>query len=352
MGPSATIQHIRHIASQGLPAKMAVAAMVDALEPLIPTRTKIFFWVGEDSSPSDFYEAEPLMSALDAYFCQAEALARDPNAPSFDKLANSPVEYGGWRRFEHFDGWERSVLKNEVFGAYNIGNNLDFTIRDGGKPVGVLAIAREPGTSSYARSDIDTVLALRGHFLHAMNAGQVLEKAAGAEGACDGPAIALVGSDGTVVQAGPQAALLLHQLATPQPKMRLTGRPAPEPVREAMRRLRAIEEGHGTLAASLDVMTGWGRIRVIAHSRCPSGEAIVSLQRFVPRALCRIHRSAGLDLSPREREVAVAMCGTGDGDAIARHLGLSSASYREYARRIYRRLGVEGRMAIKDLLDS
>ncbi len=326
--------------------------MVDALDPLIPSRTKIFFWVGEDHAPQDFYEREPLVQALDAYFSQTARLAADPDEPSFDKLANSPVAYGGWRRLERLAKWERSILKNEVFGAYNIGNNLDFTIRAANRPIGVLALAREPGSRAYSRNEVEAVLATCGHFAHAMQAPSSLDAAR--DVSQGDVALVLLGGDDSVVQSAPQADLMLHQMSPRQGTLRLdlTGGPAPMPLREAARRLRAVQRGEAAPAPTLDVMTDWGRIRVVAHSLLPGGETAITLQRFIPRALLRAARLARLDLSPREREVAAAMCGPGDGDAIARAVGLSAASYREYARRIYRRLGLVGRFAVKDLLDG
>lgn len=350
MGPSATVQHLRHIAVQGLPPKLAVAEMVDALDHLIPTRTKIFFWVGDQLAPHDFYEREPLLDALDAYMCQAQQLAADPEEPSFDMLANSPVEYGGWRRFQTMPRWDRSVLKNEVFRPYGIGNNLDFTIRHNGRSVGVLAIAREPGSTPYSRREIETVLATREHFRHAMTAPEVLS--ASADRGDGDVAIALVQADGTVAQADDRAGLLLHQLARPLPFLRLRGEPAPAPVREVIRRLALARDGRGEAPPSLATPTLWGTIRVTAHTVSGNGEYVISLQRLVPRQVPRMRRSIGLDLSPREREVALAMCEPGDGDAIARRSGLSAASYREYARRIYRRLGVEGRAGVAGLLGT
>lgn len=350
LGPSAVIQHVRHIAVQGFSPRMAVAAMVDALDLLIPTRTKIFFWVGEDSAPVDFYERDPLMSALDTYFSQSAAMAADPDEPSFDKLANSPVEFGGWKRFERFANWDRSIMKNEVFGAYRIGNNLDFTIRDSGQPIGVLAIAREPGSTPYLRRDIETILSLRGHFVHAMNAPKALERA---ETIRDGNVVtALIAPDGTVVSASEAAQLMLHQLRPAQESLRLHGLPAPAPVRKSVELLLAGSEGGLCAPPHQDVRTSWGRFRIIAHSLAPDGTCLVSIERFLPKELVWIRRAAGMDLSPRERELAVAMCGPNSSDRLAVQFGLTSGSFREYSRRIYRRLGVDGRTGVRDLIEN
>lgn len=353
MGPSATIQHVRHIAAQGLPSRMAVAAMVDALEGVMPSRTRTFMWAGPGGMPRDVYEQEPIVSAYDELLGMMPALMADPEEPSFDKLAFSNDDFGGWRRFQHMPRYEKSALKNVMFKPYGIGNNLDFPIRDAsGIPRAVLAIGREPGSRAYARREIDAMLALRPHFLHAMESNAAL-----AASACTGQdgdvEVFLVGDDGSISASRGQGDLMLHQLRSPpQVLERLGSAQAPLEVIEVVRRLSAAREGLNPLPPSLETRTGWGRFKIVAHTRTGAGETVVTIQRLVTRRLQWIKRSATLDLSPREREIAVAMCGTASGDALARSVGLSVPSYREYARRIYARLGVEGRIGVKDLLDS
>jgi DNA-binding CsgD family transcriptional regulator len=353
MGPSATIQHIRHIAALGLDARLAIPAMVDALEGVMPSRTRTFIWAGPGQMPCDFYEREPIVSAFDELFGMTPALMSDPEEPSFDKLICSKDDYGGWRRFQHMPRYEKSVLKNVIFKPYGIGNNLDFPIRDAsGMPRALLAIGREPGSRAYSRREIDAVLALRPHFLHAMQSHAAL--AASEQSAADGETeVFLVGDDRSIAAARPQGDLMLFQLCSSgSPLERISCAEAPEPVWEVTRRLFAAREGRNPQPPSLEALTDWGRFKIFAHTRTSLGETVVTIQRMVPLPLRRSRRAARLDLSPREREVAVAMCGTGSGDRIACSLGLTVPTYREYARRIYARLGVEGRIGVKDLLDS
>lgn len=353
MGPSATIQHVRHIAAQGLPSRMAVAAMVDALEGVMPSRTRTFMWAGPGGVQQDVYEKEPIVSAFDELLAMMPQLMADPEEPTFDKLAFSNDEYGGWRRFQYMPRYEKSALKNVMFKPYGIGNNLDFPIRDAsGMPRAVLAIGREPGSRAYTRREIEGMLALRPHFLHAMDSNAAL-----AASACTGEdgdvEVFLVGDDGMIEAARAQGDLMLHQLRPPTPQLDRVGTSqAPAEVQEVAKRLCAAREGLNPLPPSLEMRTGWGRFKIIAHTRTGAGETVVTIQRLVPRRLQWIKRTAHFDLSPREREIAVAMCGSGNGDALARGVGLSTASYREYARRIYARLGVDGRNGVRELLDS
>ena len=78
----------------------------------------------------------------------------------------------------------------------------------------------------------------------------------------------------------------------------------------------------------------------------------MTLQLFLPKDLHRLARLRTSDLAPRERELALAMCGTASPEAIAARAGLSIGTYRQYAKRIYSRLGVSGREGVAPYLDS
>ena len=189
---------------------MAVAAMVDALEGVIPSRTRTFMWSGPDGMPGDLYEKESIVSAFDELLSLMPKLMADPEEPTFDKLAFSNDDYGGWRRFQYMPRYERSALKNVMLKPYGIGNNLDFPIRDAiGLPRAVLAIGREPGSRSYTQREIDAILSLRPHFLHAMESNEVL--AANACTSEDGDVeVFLVGNDGAILAMREKGDLMLH----------------------------------------------------------------------------------------------------------------------------------------------
>jgi DNA-binding CsgD family transcriptional regulator len=352
MGSSSTIQQIRHIAALGLPSRMAIAAMVDLLGEFIPTRTTVFSWTGPGGVPCDLYEREPIPAALDAMLANAPALAADPFAPSFDKIARSTAEFGGWRQFLNFPGWEKSIMLNELFRPYNIGNNLDFPLRENGVPKAVLVLAREPGTHRLTRKEIELVLSLRPHFLHAM-ASDALAAHSRSESwsSPDAPAMVMVHDDGSVTPTNERAAMYLQQLShLGNSPIRWETRQAPAPIREAVARQARSAEGANALPPSLEANTEWGRFRVTAHPPMANGAYPVSVEKRVALRLALVERAARMDLSPRERELAVHLCSTLGGEAIAARMGISLASYREYARRTYERLGVDGRLGVISLL--
>jgi hypothetical protein len=51
---------------------------------------------------------------------------------------------------------------------------------------------------------------------------------------------------------------------------------------------------------------------------------LVSIQRLIPRCLRRLNHACGLALSPRERQIAVTLCGLGNSDAVVWSVGLAT----------------------------
>ena len=348
--PSAACQHIQHIAAQGLPPRVAVPAMVDALQHVMPSATNCFVAVNSTSELDWFYERHPIPEAIDAFMTRSEELHRC-GEPSMIGLLASHKDYGAWWDFKRKDNWDRSVMKNELFRPYNIGNNMDFVLRDQGRPKGLLTINREPGSRPFTRNELESVLTLRSHFIHAMNARHPSQPAP--HDRPDEVTVAMFGTDGTLASATDEANSLLYYLKPATPgAIELTCKQAPPAVMEVLHRLQRVREGRQAQAPSLDAQTPWGKIRIVAHDMPGADTIIVTLQRLVPLTVRRLQTLATLDLAPSERRVALLMCGREDSQAIAAQAGLSISSYREYAKRIYARLNVNGRSGVKALLDS
>lgn len=167
MRSSAAVQHIRHIASLGLPAQIAIPEMVESLQDVAPSRTNAFFWLDRDFLPSDYYQRDINLEAIEAFLFDAPRLART-DEPSIDKLARSPIEFGACTALPALPNWDKSVMKNEVFARLGIGNCLDFSIREHGRTRALLTVNREPGSAAFTKVEIAAIIGLRGHFLHAM----------------------------------------------------------------------------------------------------------------------------------------------------------------------------------------
>ncbi len=345
MRQSAAILHIQHMASLGLPPRQAIPAMVDALQFIIPSSVNTFVWLGENGQPVDLYERHPIPEALDAFMMQTPMLEAT-GQPSFAKLVNAPLEYGNWWQFTAHDGWDRSVMKNELFRPYNIGNNMDFLLKDRNRPVALLTINREPFSAPFRRREIDAVLALRPHFLHAMRAN---ETGTGpnqvfAEGLV---ATAIVDRQGRILSKCPSAGLFLHQLNGRDCKVPITAERVPQAAQTVIDRLAKVASTPFSPPAADDINTPWCIMRVAAHAMDDGQTIVLSLQRYLPINILRLHNVAQAPLSPSERRVAYLMCSELENQEIASAVGVTEATMREYSKRIRAKLGASNRDAIR-----
>lgn len=322
--------------------------MVDALQNFVPSVTGTFAWLDENLMPMDFYIGEVIPSALEAFMGQTPELIAK-GEPNMHQLACAPAEYGNWWAFTASPKWDMSVMRNELFRPYGIGNNMDFSLRDRGITKALLTVNREPGSRPFTKSEINAVLSLRGHFLHAMAASEN-PRSDGDTILDDTIATAIFDQDGSFVMAGPHAELLLYQLQPQGQPQHYLCKSAPPAVRSVMASLAKIRKGELAVAPSNDVRTFWGDIRVAAHMMTADNQVVVTLQRLEQKIVRRMRRLAQLDISPRERKVAIQLCGTLSSGEIAKATGLTESSFREYAKRIYGRLNVQGRDGVRVLL--
>ncbi|MGL5839713.1 MAG: helix-turn-helix transcriptional regulator [Sphingorhabdus sp.] len=349
MRPSAAIQYVRHIATLGLQPFAAVAAMVDALEYVVPARTRVFMWIDDNLMPYSLYEAQPIPAALEGFVTQTPLLAMS-DEPSIDKLLRVPAEYNGWMSLISMPNWNRSIMKNELFRAYGIGNNIDFPIRQNGTPKGLLTINREPGSASYKRGEIDAILSLRPFFLHAMAAPDISEENAKLE---DGIALVRIARNGGVLEVSAGSEMVLAQLHDiERPGFNFRCDQAPEALLRVANKLRVVRSGHGCAVPAEEIRSLWGRFSLRAHLMQADGSVTVSVQSYVPETLRRWKKLANLSLSPAERRIALSMCGHAASDLVAKQCGITPASYRQYTRRIYNQLDITGRDALRQQLDN
>ena len=324
--------------------------MVDALQLIIPSSVNTFVWLGENGQPIDLYERHPIMSALDAFMTQTPLLEAT-GQPSFVKLVNAPAEYGNWWQFTAFDDWDRSVMKNELFRPYNIGNNMDFLLKDRGRPVALLVINREPFSAPFPQREIEAVLALRPHFIHAMHAPECGIEASEviAEG---NVATAMVDKQGRILSTCPAAAMYLHQLSEERCKIPLVAERVPPAVLAIIHRLASIAASPRCLPATDDIVTPWCTMRVAAHPMSNQETIVLSMHRFLPANVVRLRNVAQSPLSPSERRVAYLMCSRLDSDQIAKAVGVTETSLREYSKRIRAKLNVASRDGIRTKLSA
>jgi DNA-binding CsgD family transcriptional regulator len=233
-------------------------------------------------------------------------------------------------------------------------------MRRGGRAAGVMFLCREPGSRDFDPREREAMLRIRPHLLHAMGpspvtAPMVLPEPIADEdfGPTDDSASLLVAASGEIELASQRAWSLLVEFADEgiragQPILRFK-ECIPPALRVLIDRLAAIEAGILTLPPSLTRRTQSGAIMARAYPlQSPGaghndGRIVMVLEARRPRQIHVLRSLAGFDFSPAERKAAFEMAmGSAPGDACSR-LGIRASTWRDYTKRVYRRMAVSGR---------
>lgn len=352
------VRHIQHIASLGLPQRVAIPAMVDALRHVVPANQNPFFWANDDGLITDFYgENIDLVSMESSMMLNRHNTPDD--VPTMDRLMRGPLTVNNTATLRRLPGWKHSAFYNEMLRGNAAENSMDFQLRDSSGIRGAFAISRGLNDRPVQAEEMRRMAGLVPHFIHAMNAnpdGTRREATAASD-----PAYIVCSLAGEIVSysagSGTRILQLYNMPLGAGVKFGDYLKRLPPCAQLVLDRLRMIHNDQAVQPASLEVPTRWGLFRVSAvpmHSLpdARSETAIVTVQPLIDKRLTRARKLIGTDLTPAERRVAVRMADPGDGDAIARDLGLTVGAYRQYAKRIYGTLDVEGRLGVKAVLDS
>jgi len=362
MRPKEAVRHIQHIASMGLDQRVAIPAMVDALRFVVPANQNPFFWANSAGMITDFYGQGIVHASMESAMMLNRHNTAD-DVPTMDRLLLGPLLVNNTAVLRRMAGWNHSAFFNDMLRGNAAEKSVDFQLRDSSGIRGAFAVSRGMHDRAMQADEIRRVAALAPHFIHAMNAEPKGGAGAGAVAASAlGDAAYIVATlGGEIVSYSEGAASRILQLVNVplghgvKFTEYLTMLPAPAML--VLDRLRSIQTGLSSQPASLEVPTRWGLFRVSAvpMQSAPdalSGTAIITVQPLIDKRLHRAERLIGTDLTLAERRVALRMAEPGDGDQSAQDLGLTVGAYRQYAKRIYAALGVDGRLGVKALLDQ
>jgi hypothetical protein len=351
--------YIRQIAAMGLPPHDAIPLMMGELCSAVRSENSPFFWSDPHGFPVDMWIADFAPSVFEAEVVEMRS-NRDPDAATTNKIISGPRAYNNTELVSRLPGWANSVIKNELFKYYNVGESIDFSLRDNGVIKGMFAISRPPGSQRFSSAELKKIRPLVQHFVHALSAPA--RPSFPGEGVSDGQFCCLiVGYDGTILSHGPGAEDILFKLSGATwgkfVKVSDLTKRVPLCAMEVIDRLRTIQSGATSAPASTSIVTRWGLFKISAHPLTPafgslSDTIAMTIQPVVSLEVARLRRIANWQLSPSERRVALRMAGPGEGEDIAKDVGLTLGSYRQIAKRIYATLGIEGRAAVKLLLNE
>jgi DNA-binding CsgD family transcriptional regulator len=357
MRPSEAVRHIQHVASMGLAPHVTIPVMLDAIGDVVPTKQVPFFWGNQEGKITDFICKDVPPHTLESAMVLNRYNTSD-DVPTMDRLFMGPRPHNNIEVLSHLAGWGKSAFYNDMLRGNEAEKSVDFQLRDSSGIRGSFALTRSAKERSMNAGEMRRVAALVPHFLRAMDAHTKVE--AQDLGASPDTAHIITNRAGEIISFSGNSANMILQLWQPLGSGdRLTDycKRLPPAAMLVVERLWLIQSGRDAQPATLEVPTRWGVFRVSAVPMRAtldtlSEMVIVTIQPLIDKRLARAKRLLGTDLTAAERRVALRMAGGGDGDAIARDLGLSIGAYRQYAKRIYAALGVEGRIGVKAMLDS
>jgi hypothetical protein len=351
------VRHIQQIAVMGLDQRVAIPAMVDALRHVVPANQIPFCWTNPDGMVVDFYGPDVVPQTLEELMMLDRHSVPD-HVPTIDGVLNGPRPYNNNALYRQRDGWSRSAYFNDMLRGNRAEKSVDFPLRDASGIRGAFSIARSLRDSPMLAEEMRRVAALIPHFLHAMNAEPADLMAEVSETGKAAYIVVTLAGEIVSYSAGGAGAILQLCNMPLEYGVRFSDHlnRLPPVAMLVLERMRSIQSGLSGQPASLEVPTRWGPFRVSAVPMqatpgTPSETAIISVHPLTDKRLMRAERLTETDLTQAERRVALRMADPGDGDAIARDLGLTVGAYRQYAKRIYAALHVDGRLGVKAWLD-
>ncbi|WP_419807813.1 response regulator transcription factor [Sphingomonas sp.] len=352
MRASAAVKHIQHVASLGLDSQIAIPEMLRVVDAVVPGAFNSFFWVDDAGGLTNAYTPVVIMSALEVFSIGYDRLPA--GEPTFDRILSERREIGGAQRLHGAHDFSRSVLVNEVWRPYGIGCGLDLVLRDRGRPLGLLFVNREAKHSRFTAAEARALAALAPHFTHALTAHPKPPSSTPGQGE-ERSGVVVAHADGSIASFSADAPVLMFELndRQPWPGVRPLDAPVsvPPPLLELLRRLARIRTGAPSAPATIDRRTRRGLFRARAYPQAGGDLCVFTLTQQLPAEIRMVRHLAGLDLSPRERQVAYHLGMGSDADGGAQALGVSIATWRSYVKRIYERLEIGSRVELHTLLD-
>lgn len=359
MRSSEAIRYCRHVAALGLSPHVAIAEIMRSLNHAVPAAHYTMFWSDRSGRPVDLYAETIIPSALESSFALANGVA-SPDEPSLDKILSGPRDFDNCALIKQLPGWDRSAMKNDLFRGYGVGSTQELILRDEGILIGGLGVSREPGAPPVNRKEQAILMNLRSHLIHALRGGP--EGWARSDDTLEGEPVCLIAArSGEILFYGPGAEEMMFKVTDSMRDASLSvndrlARLTPT-LTAIVQALFLMIDGVPTDPASKTITSRWGRFQISAHpltsaQGLSSDQVIVTIQPRLDRRLKAIRVLHAYQLTLSEKRVALAMLGKDDGAKVANSLGLSLGSYRQYAKRVYAALGVEGRQAVMNRLLS
>ncbi|HEY7458334.1 MAG TPA: helix-turn-helix transcriptional regulator [Xanthobacteraceae bacterium] len=250
--------------------------------------------------------------------------------------------------------WKRSDMYNEVFRPLGCDGGLRLAVRDGGRPLGGVAVSRSEGEREFTREDLDLLVSFEPYFAHAFDppSGPVAMVESDAD---EDEGLIVAERDGRIRHISQQARVLLFYSTNEDVapgRIHAGKQELPPRIAQLVHSFAEVFEGNASVAPPVSShQNSWGEFVFRAYwlngqgARTPLVAIRVSRREPLPVRLLR--RMQRLPLSERQIEVSLHLASGKTYKEIAERLGVSRPTAIYHAQEAFNKLGVSSRAELQ-----
>lgn len=344
MPKSSTRVTLRQLCGLGLPAAMVLPSLLPVLRQVVRADHAAFFFCDAHGQITNLYAERMLPPQAMASYYQRH-YESDFRVKYLQRVsAANPVSSHSLSAQERASPYYREVLS--VLGGDHI---LYAIVRRGSRVLGQLSMYRGAGAAPFSEAD-EQALASVIHYLGDALAVPTPTALIDVHARVAEEAIAVLTPAGDLIYADDQwdrLVRLAHGDAIAPAMAQAEGRALPLFVRTVLTAALA------TPNASHRVESAWGSFTFRRHalSAAEGAQAIaLRISRLTAEPLQLTLGAAALELSPKQREVALLLAGGATNAQIAQRLNVSLNTASHHVKQVFARLGVHDRGAVEQAL--
>lgn len=341
---------IRSLASLDTGGPQLLPLLTEQLGRLLAFDSAAYYHIDADGRPQMLSEDPDVLSMvptyLDACMQAAEREVARPFATAvredFGPQMRAQLVTVPYRRFLRSDYYNVLLRPIRIHDCVSLVTRLP-----DGRATGALKFYRRTGCAGFRRDELTQLAQLEPFLASAL---QPRASAAPDAQELQQRAVLVLTVDGRLLWLSAAAESLMSQAFGA--RWRRLGQELPAPLSQVLQRLRQV--GEGAALPRLQWRDARGAFAVQARrleAAQGAGEAvIVEIEQFQQRRTGMLRRLAQLDLPPRQFEIACHLTGPHTEARIAQRLGISVNTLVYHRRRLYERLGVQGRRELVEQL--
>lgn len=356
---SAPLLRIRQACGLGLPSRNVIPLVMRELRALIPMACAQFTWASAEGRLTNFW-CDAFMPRRMAWIVLHRARYEADAGTSFRDLVLFGQATGNLRRWWR-EGFEHSATYQAVFEPYGFKWLLDGVVRDAQRPYGCVAFIRRRDDPDFSAADEALLARVLPYLVHALRADAAKPSRFVRTGRS---ALLVCSTAGELIEWSDEAhRLSVYALLDEINVDAQIGGGDFERVREGLREIvlalaqRLDAPGFDAPLPIIERRNGWGEFvfrgyRLQGGRPAASGRIGVLIEQAVPVEAHLLERINDIDLSPRQKEIALLSARGFSNAEIALRLGLSPHTLKDHFKAIYLRLTINSQRELAALLLS